>query len=235
MICIIDCGTSWLEDIKRNVKKSGHSYKVIHLDGVEKCDFKSFSGIIISGASILLTQVEVQRYLDLFTFIKTVNAPILGICLGHQIMGLLYGSEIHKGKMINKKEHIDFVKNDPLFSDIENHSLFQEEHSEHITLPNRFHLLAKSDSCNNEVMKHKSKKMYGAQFHPEVSGEDGVKIFKNFLHMCSKRTAALSPTQPQTGQIVVLSTHPPSSVRHARRYSRQQSYRQARQSLVYNR
>lgn len=184
MILIIDCGTDWLKEIKNNLTELGYSSKVFGLNKLEDCKFKSFSGIIISGASTLLTQVNSEEYLRLFKFVKTVKTPILGICLGHQIIGLLYESEIRKGELVDRKEYIEIVKDDTLFTNIKNKSLFREEHSEYITLPKGFSLLAKSKSCDNEVMKHKSKSIYGVQFHPEVSKDNGKKIFKNFLEMC---------------------------------------------------
>ena len=183
MILIIDCGTNSLKEIEDNLTELGHSKKVYKLNEIKDCKFKSFSGIVISGASTLLTEINLEEYLRLFRFVKIVQIPILGICLGHQIIGLLYGSEIHKGEMIDKKEHIEIVNNDTLFANIKNNSLFREEHSEYITLPKGFYLLAKSKSCDNEVMKHKSKRIYGVQFHPEVSKDNGKQIFKNFLEM----------------------------------------------------
>lgn len=49
MICIIDCGTTWLKEIEKHLIEAGCSYKVINLDKIEECNFGSFSGIIISG------------------------------------------------------------------------------------------------------------------------------------------------------------------------------------------
>jgi GMP synthase (glutamine-hydrolysing) len=105
----------------------------------------------------------------------------LGICLGHQIIGLLYGAEIQAGKRIDKKERIEIIKENDLFKNIKNFSLFKQAHCESITLPTEFILLAKSKSCENEAMKHKNKKIYGVQFHPEVSEKNGRKLFDNFV------------------------------------------------------
>jgi len=184
MILIIDCGTDWLKEIKDNLTELDYSNKVFRLNEIKDCKFKSFSGIIISGAPTLRSQINLKEYLHLFRFVKTVQIPILGICLGHQIIGLLYGSEIRKREMVDKKEYIEIVKEDILFTNIKNKSLFREEHFEYITLPKEFYLLAKSNSCDNEAMKHKSKRIYGVQFHPEVSNDNGKQIFKNFLKMC---------------------------------------------------
>ena len=187
MMCIIDCGTSYIHFLQKDLREFDYTSKVVNLEEIEKNSFKFISGIIISGSPILLTKTDHRKYLNLFSFIKTTSIPILGICFGHQIIGLLYGADISIGKKINKKESIDFVKSDVLFSNIENPSLFQEEHSEHITLPKNFFLLAKSKSCENEAMKHKSKLIYGVQFHPEVSSNNGKRVLENFLKLCSKK------------------------------------------------
>jgi len=184
MICIIDCGTSSLQKIKRNLTDLDYKFRVIKLDEIENSDFKSFSGIIISGAPTLLTQVNQQEYLDKFNFLKSIEIPVLGICLGHQIIGLLNGSKIQAEKMIDKMEQIEILKENDLFAGIQDFGLFREEHLEFISLPENFTLLAKSESCDNEAMKHKNKNIYGVQFHPEVSDDNGKKLFTNFLKLC---------------------------------------------------
>ena len=131
-----------------------------------------------------MTQVDKQEFLEPFKFVKEANVPILGVCLGHQIIGLLHGSDIHHGAKIKKKENIEFVAEDELFAGVETNSLFQESHSEHITLPGGFELLAKSHRCENEAMKHKQKKIYGVQFHPEASDDCGRAVLGNFARMC---------------------------------------------------
>ena len=184
MICIIDCGTEWLQEIKDNLTNLDHKFNVVKLDEIENSDFESFSGIVISGAPTLLTQVNQKEYLDRFSFLKSIKIPVLGICLGHQIMGLLHGSNIQAEKMIDKMEQIEILKENDLFNGIQNLAEFREEHSEFISLPNNFILLAKSESCDNESMKHKDKNLFGVQFHPEVSGDNGKQLFNNFLKLC---------------------------------------------------
>ncbi|MFA6214369.1 MAG: gamma-glutamyl-gamma-aminobutyrate hydrolase family protein, partial [Candidatus Micrarchaeia archaeon] len=141
-------------------------------------------GIIISGGPTLLSKVDLKEFLAPFQFLKDASVPVLGVCLGHQIIGLLHGSKISHGDEVKKMESVSFLKGDPLFSGVETGSLFQEAHFEYITLPRGFELLAKSKSCANEAMKHRQKKLYGVQFHPEASGEKGKAILENFVKMC---------------------------------------------------
>jgi GMP synthase (glutamine-hydrolysing) len=59
-----------------------------------------------------------------------------------------------------------------------------EDHCESISIPPNFKLIGSSDACVNEAMQHQTKKIYGVQFHPEVSGNHGRVIFENFVHLC---------------------------------------------------
>ena len=183
MICIIDCGSSWIEDIRVNLQKLNHESEIIKMNDLKEYNLEKFSHIIISGRPTLLTQENISELLDLFKFIKTTNIPILGICFGHQIIGLLYGSTIDVGKSIDKMENIRIIRENKLFASIKNNSLFQESHSEFISLPEDFILLAKSESCQNEAMKHKDRILYSTQFHPEVSSKEGQRLINNFLNM----------------------------------------------------
>jgi GMP synthase (glutamine-hydrolysing) len=51
-------------------------------------------------------------------------------------------------------------------------------------LPEDFISLAESEITPNEIIRHKTKPVYGFQAHPEVSGEDGLLMVKNFLNIC---------------------------------------------------
>ena len=184
MICIIDCGSENMSYFSKRLDELKISNEIIKLNELNESMINNVSGIIISGAPILLTKIDKQKYLDKFKFIKETNIPILGICFGHQIIGLLFDSEIYLGEEVINKEPIEIVNKDIIFSKLENRSLFQEDHCEFITLPKEFVLLAKSHTCNNEAMKHGRKRIYGLQFHPEVSGLNGKIILENFVKIC---------------------------------------------------
>ena len=61
-------------------------------------------------------------------------------------------------------------------------------HNDEVTkLPEDFEILASSENCKVQAMKHKSKPLFGLQFHPEVEHtEFGETIFKNFVKICEK-------------------------------------------------
>jgi len=112
--------------------------------------------------------------------------PILGVCLGHQIIGQVFGSKIIQAKdlvhgktskIISKKKGI--LKNLPkTFEATRYHSLIVDKK----TLSK--HLIITAETKNGIIMgiQHKNYNVHGVQFHPEsIKTKYGLKILKNFI------------------------------------------------------
>ncbi|AEE15445.1 glutamine amidotransferase of anthranilate synthase [Thermodesulfobium narugense DSM 14796] len=124
-----------------------------------------------------------------FEYAVKTKKPLLGVCLGHQLIGYLSGAKVIKANnlMHGKTSMINFVS-DPIFSGLKKpfqamryHSLCLDEKS----FPKELAIIAKS-SDDNIIMalKHKELPIYGLQFHPEsIMTTVGQKILKNFLNL----------------------------------------------------
>jgi anthranilate synthase/aminodeoxychorismate synthase-like glutamine amidotransferase len=126
---------------------------------------------------------------------ETETKKILGVCLGHQCIGYVFGARIRNAREIrhgkvslvthNGENVLKGLKN-PL-SVVRYHSLVIDDGNGNVTgsLPDCLEVTARSLD-DNEIMaiRHKNMDVYGVQFHPEsILTEGGLKLIRNFLDM----------------------------------------------------
>ena len=173
---IADNGSLFLDQINET-----HIDELLDID-IERT--KQYDGIILSGAPILLTEEKTDQYIKDTAWIKEIKIPILGICFGHQLLGILHGAQVSLCKEDRNWQEIIIEQSSTLFNYIRKPYRMVEDHTEEVTLPEDFKLLATSKVCKNEAMQHKIKPLFGVQFHPEVSERGGLQLLKNFCKTC---------------------------------------------------
>ena len=112
--------------------------------------------------------------------------PILGVCLGHQVIGQVFGSKIVRAKnLMHGKMSKIYFKKIGIFRDLKSPFIATRYHSliiEKKTLPDCLNITA--ETKNNVIMglMHKTYNIHGFQFHPEsINTKMGMKLIKNFL------------------------------------------------------
>lgn len=120
-------------------------------------------------------------------YLDKVDAPILGICAGHQYMAIHLGGAAAPSAIPEfGKTLVNVVDEDDLFKGLPETFVAWESHNDEVTaLPAGFRLLASSDTCKVQAMRHETRPLFGLQFHPEVENTDnGYEIFQAFLDVC---------------------------------------------------
>ncbi len=112
--------------------------------------------------------------------------PILGVCLGHQCIGDVFGGEVVRaGRLMHGKTSMIYHNGQEIFSGLENpfeatryHSLIVKKE----TLPEHLELTAWTDQDEIMGLRHKDYPIWGVQFHPEsILTREGKKLLGNFL------------------------------------------------------
>ncbi len=146
-------------------------YEVKHYTEVEKIEHEK---VILSGTA--LKDNEYLKNMESFEWLKTCSVPVLGICAGMQVIGLVFNSLVISCKEIGMTE-VKTVRENPLFS-----LTFPayELHNYGIDPSDDFEVLAVSERCIQGI-KHKKRDIYGVLFHPEVRNGDVINRF--ILHI----------------------------------------------------
>ena len=147
---------------------------------------------ILTGSNFMLsksdTQTVFQQEMDL---VRKLDIPLLGICFGHQLIGVAYGSKVTDlGQTVRAFKEVRLLSNDPVFEGLPETIRVSESHRQALaSVPNGFRHLAESSTSRVEAIVHETRPMYGLQFHPERSDDKnphGQLIIQNFVRLVAK-------------------------------------------------
>ncbi|MGC8765867.1 MAG: anthranilate phosphoribosyltransferase [Brevinematia bacterium] len=190
MILVIDNYDSFIYNIVQYLGEFYNDIRVYRNDKIMLEEVKKLSpdGIVISPGPGRPEDSKVS--LDLIKNLPDI--PILGVCLGHQAIGYVYGGEIIQAKnimhgkssMILQNGNEIFAGLPEKFSAIRYHSLVVRREN----LPECLEVIAESDDGEIMGLKLKGFPTYGIQFHPEsILTENGKKIIENFVGIVKEK------------------------------------------------
>ncbi|MBU2560267.1 GMP synthase subunit A [archaeon] len=167
--------------IYRTLKYLGADAKLVqNTISVGEVEAEVPDGIVVGGGPFL---DEIGNSAEIIErFYKEM--PILGICLGQQLIAKQFGGEVRTaevGEYANCEIMVD--DEDALLKGVGPKFDAWVSHKDEVSkIPNEFVKLAHSATCEFESVAHKKFPLYGVQFHPEVEHTPkGPDIFKNFL------------------------------------------------------
>jgi len=201
MIGIIDYGMGNLYSLSKALERLGYAYDFVSDPG----KLKDYDGCILPGVGAFGDAMRNIRNAGLdkgiYEYVQS-GKPILGICLGMQLLfskseehGLHEGLNLLPGEVVRfqgeyKIPHMGWnqlqlkQQNHPLLSGIQNGDYVYFVHSYHVRVENESDLLATCDYHQQVTGIVGRNNIYGMQFHPEKSGEAGMRLLQNFAKRC---------------------------------------------------
>ncbi len=200
---LVDTGTSNIKSVFYALKLFDTEIININSDTNKKIDF-----MVVPGIGSFKTVMKKLKEKKLDNFIKRnidSKVPSLFICVGMQILfsksfefGETNGLDIFKGSVVKipnnlneKKLNVPFIgwnklnykKKCKVFQDSNKNNFFYFTHSYHVKPEDEKVISTSTNYLGFEYCSTVSHdKIFAAQFHPEKSGEAGLKIYKNFLN-----------------------------------------------------
>ena len=186
-ILVVDNHDSFVFNIVQYLDELGAVTHVVKNEEIEPKYCQNFDGVVISpgpgnpqnaGASI-----DVVKYFDRH------EIPILGICLGLQVIGAAYGAKISSApELLHGRTSEILHDGTDLFKDIPNNFIATRYHSlaiESDSVPADLQVTARCSDGTIMGISHRSKKIVGVQFHPEaVLTQYGYELLANWLEIC---------------------------------------------------
>ena len=182
-IIVLDFGGQYNQLIARRVREQQVYAEIVPYNKitVEEIKASGCRGIIFTGGPNSVYE-ESSPHFD--KDILNCGIPVLGICYGHQLMAYMAGGSIksaENGSEYGKTEV--FTEHCPLFEGVPSESVCWMSHTDFVSeLPSGFRTVAHTEKCPVAAMSDESRRLYGVQFHPEVTHTVyGGKILRNFL------------------------------------------------------
>ncbi len=184
-VIIIDFGSQVTKLIARRIRELGVFSEIVTINHLYKIkNYNEVKGIILSGGPSTVTK---KKFPSIPKEILLKKIPILGICYGLQLITKLFGGSI---KSLKKKREfgraILFKKNYSLltknFFSLKKKFVWMSHQDAVTKLPKNFTTIASTKDSKFTIIENKKNKIFGIQFHPEITHtDDGKKIFNNFL------------------------------------------------------
>ena len=178
-ILIIDFGSQYTQLIARRIRELNVYCEIHPFNSLPKLHNK-ISGIVLSGSPYSVNDNDAPN----FDFLKFSDIPILGICYGAQLIAKKFHCEISQSSSREYgRAKLSNIKKSKILNNIKIDSTVWMSHGDSITnISSNLEIISSTNDVNVAAYEVKNHKIYGLQFHPEVTHTtNGTKILKNFI------------------------------------------------------
>jgi len=183
-VVILDFGAQYTQLIARRVRELGvFSVVLPYTATMDEILEKEPKGIILSGGPATVLADDAPKC---DAAILTLGVPVLGICYGMQLTAYLLDGRVAAcdQREYGRTQTVMDTTDAGLLSGLRGESSCWMSHTYQVVgLPTGFERLAHTGCCPNAAMADPARRLYGVQFHPEVTHtEEGRKVLENFLY-----------------------------------------------------
>ena len=178
MLLVVDNGSVYTKSLLDFLLHKKIVFNTLTFDKVILLELYKYSSIILSGRTKNIALMNAINS-KIIRHAVLEKIPLLGICYGAEIIALTLGGTIKKmDKSHNGIQEIEVIKPNPI---CKNKIKVFESHSYLVSkLDSCFEQIAKSDYCKYEIFQYTNHKIFGTQFHPEMS-DDGKILLEKFI------------------------------------------------------
>jgi GMP synthase (glutamine-hydrolysing) len=190
-IAVLDFGGQYAHLIARRLREL-RIYSMVLPGDTKKEELSKLApkGLVLSGGP---ASAYAKNAPKCDSRILKLGIPILGICYGHQLLAKLAGGKIAKGKNAEYgKTELSVLGKSLLLSGLKEREVVWMNHRDAVAiLPEGFNIIASTKNCSIAAFENNKAKLYGVQFHPEVTHTaNGKKVLANFAFKICKAKPA---------------------------------------------
>ena len=189
-ILVVDNYDSFVFNLIQYLQQLGAECTVVRNDAVGADAVDNYDGVLISPGPGTPEAAGVS--IAMIKHCAEIKKPLLGVCLGHQAIGVAYGATVSRApELLHGKTSVVSHNNSGVLHEIPTPFTATRYHSlaiEEKTLPQEIEVTGHSESGVVMSIRHTSLPIHGVQFHPEsVLTEHGYQMLGNWLVECGDK------------------------------------------------
>ncbi|MFY9301485.1 MAG: gamma-glutamyl-gamma-aminobutyrate hydrolase family protein [Candidatus Nitrosotenuis sp.] len=180
MLLLVDNGSVFTKNITEFLSEKKLEFSFLPFDKISTTEIATSKSFILSGRRQNNKEMNALNS-KIIKHAISEKKQLLGICYGAEILALTVGGTIRKMDSQQKgNSTVKVLKKNPLCEGVIN--VYQSHNFEISQLGKSLVQIASSENCKYEIVQYRDSKIFGTQFHPEMTG-DGLSLIERFTSL----------------------------------------------------